>query len=99
MITAKVARNKVIIDGHANYAPNGYDIVCSGVSALVGGVLATLEANEFFHNVGKSEGHIEIEFDEIYTNSPCLYIKEVLYCGLLNIQQQYPEHLRVVSDA
>ena len=99
MITATIGRNKVIIDGHANMAPAGQDIVCAGVSALVGGVLASLEKNEFFHNIVKRDGYIEIEFDEIYTNSPCLYIKEVLYLGLLNIQQQYPEYLRVVNDS
>lgn len=99
MITATIGRNKVIINGHANYAPNGYDIVCSGVSALVGGVLATLEANEFDYNTSRSEGHIEISFDEIYINSPCSYIKEVLYYGLLNIEQQYPDYLRVVNDS
>lgn len=99
MITATITRNKIAIDGHANYAPNGYDIVCSGVSALVGGVLAALEANEFDYNTSKSDGYIEISFDEIYINSPCSYIKEVLYHGLLNIQQQYPEHLSVVNSS
>lgn len=41
------------VNGHANYAPHGQDIVCAGVSAIVQTTLLGLEAiaDSYPHNV------------------------------------------------
>ena len=35
MITVKITDNSIVIEGHANYAEYGSDIVCAGVSVLL----------------------------------------------------------------
>lgn len=35
MITVKITDNSIKIEGHANYAPYGSDIVCAAVSAIL----------------------------------------------------------------
>lgn len=35
MITVKITDNSIKIEGHADYAPNGSDIVCAAVSAIL----------------------------------------------------------------
>lgn len=41
--------------GHAGYAPRGQDVVCAGVSALLYGFVAYLEA---LSSVATAEGHV-----------------------------------------
>ena len=54
-ITVKEENGHINIDvnGHANYAPHGQDIVCAGVSAIVQTTLLGLEAiaDSYPHNV------------------------------------------------
>ena len=35
MITIKISKNAIYIEGHADYAEHGKDIVCSAVSAVL----------------------------------------------------------------
>ena len=39
MITIDYDKNSIVVTGHANYADNGKDIVCAGVSAIVMGAI------------------------------------------------------------
>lgn len=91
MITATIRDNGFRIEGHANYAPSGQDIVCAGVSALTGAIMATLNGKI----VEKGDGLIDCMLDDTPALDGCL---AMLCAGLLNIQQQYPKHVRVVSD-
>lgn len=99
MITATIRDNGFRVEGHANMAPSGQDIVCAGVSALVGGLLAALESEKVWHKLDKRDGYISCEFYDGYFTDPQQYMYSVLICGLENIQQQYPEYLRVVNDS
>ena len=91
MITATIRDNGFRVEGHANMAPSGQDVVCAGVSALVGAIIATLNGKI----VEKSDGLIDCVLDDSPALDGCL---SMLYAGLLNIQYQYPKHVRVVSD-
>lgn len=93
MITVTIKENKFTVKGHANYAPRGQDIICAGVSAIVGSVILTAEETgvEFKRNRCE-EGHIECEVHN-------KILMDVLRYGLLGIEEQYPEHVRVVDGS
>lgn len=97
MIIATIRENGFRIDGHANTAPAGQDIVCAGVSALVGAALQMLDwmINEQDQVKGLIDATVvNSDYDERLDA-----VILMLYYGLLNIQQQYPDHLRVVNDS
>lgn len=86
-------------EGHADYAENGKDIVCSGVTALFMGLTNKLEElaknNKAVNDITASEGMYDCktlsqlfvdtrEVESAYTT--------VLY-GLKGIEAQYPKNL------
>lgn len=80
------------ISGHAEYAPEGQDIVCAGVSALFGALaihpLTELIEDEHWRVVRPQEG-----LDAAL---------QVLFLGILDaikdISEQYPEHVQVYAS-
>lgn len=98
MIKATIKHNGFRIEGHANYAPSGYDIVCAGVSALVDGVITACNDFELWIEVKQEDGLVDVQFKEMYWNSPSLYIYSVLRSGLSHIAEQYPQHLEVLHE-
>lgn len=92
MITATIRDNGFRVEGHANMAPRGQDIVCASVSALVGAIIGTLKGNV----VEQNDGVVDCIIDD----SPLLYgCLCMLYVGLVNIEQQYPKYVKVVIDS
>ena len=92
MITATIRDNGFRVEGHANMAPSGQDVVCAGVSALVGAIIGTLKGQM----LEKSDGVIDCILDD----SPMLYgCIAMLYAGLVNVEEQYPNHVKVVIDS
>lgn len=97
MITAtfKKKNNQFVgyeIKGHANYAPEGQDIVCAAVSALSLAVTHKIHANvQSFESV--TRGYMDIELFEP-TKETEISIA-ILYDGLKSIEEEYPKNLRV----
>lgn len=91
MITATIRENGFRVEGHACYAPSGQDVVCAGVSALVGAIYNTIP----LQILDKSDGVFDANCFDVPQADMCLMM---LRCGLLNIQQQYPDYLRVVNE-
>jgi uncharacterized protein YsxB (DUF464 family) len=91
---------EVTIDGHADFADRGYDIVCAAVSALsigtvnsaevlLGVALAPAEENE--------EGFLWIQTPaslENETDDKLQLLLESLSLSLKGIADQYPDHVR-----
>lgn len=99
MITATIRDNGFRIEGHANMAPNGQDVVCASVSALVGGLIRALEelsVNFEIQEADQRKGIIDLKIKTMTTVVEC--VVSVLEQGLLNIQLQYPDYVKVVSD-
>ena len=92
MITATIRENGFRVEGHANMAPSGQDIVCASVSALVGAIYNTMP----LQILDKSDGIFDANCFDVPQADMCLLM---LYYGLLNIEQQYPDYLRVVNDS
>ena len=83
------------IEGHANYAPHGYDIICAGVSALVDGLVNA--CNEIGLPIGLdvTGGFVEVEFMQCNELTDAIYT--VLKQGVKSIAIQYPKYLTVVG--
>lgn len=96
MIKATIREDGFRIEGHANYAPRGYDIVCAGVSSLVGTVcdMSSETMQEFEVDVEK--GLISITYLDIQPTD--IQLLEFLKVGLIRIQNQHPAHLEVAYE-
>lgn len=98
MITAtlKMRHNLVTgfkIDGHANFAPKGQDIICAAVSALA---IATSNALDQFNKceVAEADGMLVCvvnDPDDLTTT-----LLQPLLIGLDGIAEQHPDNLKVV---
>jgi uncharacterized protein len=95
------------IEGHANYAKKGNDIVCSGVSTLVHTMVESLHE---MVNVGKiiedsdekfvfviSYNEISKNHDNITTGTIIATIVRTTIIGLKDISRAYPEHAKFES--
>lgn len=107
MITVKIRRDQAqeiiafSVEGHADYAPPGEDIVCAAVS-----VLAQTTAMGLIRNLGLNP---QVEIRDGYLN--CLLpssltrearkdaslILEVMLTGLQEIVKVHPENLKIID--
>lgn len=99
MIKIEVTRvdgmiTKVIVSGHAEYAPHGQDLVCAGCSAIVFGALNALDElwNEVNTTVTIEENKIEIVNDNDLDIS---YVLEVMYIQLKTLQSNYKDYISI----
>ena len=87
------------IRGHSGYAQSGEDIVCAAISAIsqtavlgiteVLGIDAQCDAND-------EAGSLSLLLPEV-GDERAQAILETMAIGLSNIQQQYPDFLRITS--
>ncbi|NMD38163.1 MAG: ribosomal-processing cysteine protease Prp [Christensenellaceae bacterium] len=89
------------LEGHADYAEKGYDIVCAAISVLATTAINSLES------VGKVKPvqFIDEEKAFIHTMLPdnispqqrhdCKIILSMLEQGLTDIAEQYPKYLKI----
>ena len=81
--------------GHCGYAECGKDIVCAGASTLLqlpfmGFDIHEKEAIEYFE-VAINKGDLEVKIPAEYPQ----VIIETIVAGLKEIEQQYPEYVRI----
>ena len=81
--------------GHAEYAEEGSDIICAAVSTLI---ITTFNAMEKFTSEQfedtDSDGYVKAVFHGENTPEGRL-LMETLLLGLTQIQEEYPEYLKV----
>ena len=81
----------ISLDGHANFAEHGQDIVCAAVSALVINTFNSIEQfteDNFLCEAAEEDGHLVMTFPEDVSDKSQLLLDAMLL-GLENIQQQY----------
>lgn len=90
------------ISGHAEYADEGLDIVCAGISATVITSLNLLEkilTKKSVCNEDEEKGYIRFEIiDFNISNTDAKFIDMVvenLICSLEQISKVYPKHLQI----
>ena len=94
----KVQRHSggITLNGHANYAPIGQDIVCAGVSTLVQALIQSIEqltADKITYDM--SPGTVDIKFGNLSEQSKLLI--DSFFIGLRLIADEYPENLAIIK--
>lgn len=92
MIQIYMDGSKILVEGHAGFAPPGQDVVCAGVSALTQTLVQTLDVLAS----GETVFHIEsgkaiIQFQTHSEKSRLL--ARSFFIGVEMIAQTYPENV------
>ena len=92
MIAVCVRKDGITVDGHANYAEAGKDIVCAGVSALVQGLIRSVECLtsdkiEYEKSPGRADIHYGSEAGTLLVDS--------FFIGICQIADEFPDHIRI----
>lgn len=103
MITVKLESNlnrrKVVINGHADFAEAGKDIVCAGVSTLAQTYYSFLKEMESYGRVHICSchykgGHFELEC--IVASGWSMAAYDMFKCGLEGIAEAYPQFVEII---
>ena len=99
MIRVRYARegnlHSLTMDGHADYAGHGEDIVCSGVSAIVCALLGWLENNSedlSYCDCDAHSGSLSIECEGGERTEAAF---DMMIIGLLQIEDGYRDHVTI----
>ena len=88
--------NFIEVKGHANSAPHGEDIVCAGVSAILGGGFNNL-INYKDYELKLDEGYALFKANsELDAHDEAVI--ETIICGLNTIKEEDPEFIQVKTD-
>lgn len=94
MINISRSAGLITIDGHANYAPYGQDIVCAAVSTLTQVFIASVE--ELTPDTIKSSlaaGKVVIRYGNLSEKAQTLL--NSFFIGLEMIANSYPENVQM----
>ncbi len=86
------------INGHANYAEKGEDIVCASISTAIYMTRNTIEELEPSYNLSNiklDEGYAYFEIDKKFSNA--VKILKVLEFTLNNLESQFPKHIKKIK--
>lgn len=94
MISISRSAGLITINGHANYAPHGQDIVCAAVSTLTQVFLASVE--ELCPDTIKSSlaaGKVVIRYGNLSEKAQTLL--NSFFIGLEMIANEYPDNVQL----
>lgn len=89
MIQVTFSCQRVTVQGHADYAPRGEDIVCAAVSALVYALIGALEEDGLIRELVVRPGFVTVaarKEDKAF---------DVVRCGIAQIAARYPQCVKV----
>lgn len=102
MINVKICYDKkkfvsLLVNGHANQAPKGQDLVCSAVSAVVIGSINNLNdvKEEFDISVKSGDVQIKAKKEISYHNE---IVIETLITGLKTIEETNPKAITINEE-
>lgn len=81
-----------IVEGHAEFAPHGQDIVCAGVSAIVQTAILGIE-HYTYAVVKKKEGYVKVHITHDDHTSDA--IVKTMLLGLEELEYKYPNHIKI----
>lgn len=89
---------EISVDGHANYAKEGFDIVCAGVSAVViGGINAidTLDDNVVFDVSTNEDSTGHITYRSINSTYEEQLLLKSIVVSLQSIEENYSKYISI----
>lgn len=93
MICITANRDKIVLTGHAGYAPKGQDIVCAAVSALTENLKQSIE--KLTHS---SVGFFDAQNYEIvpqYLDDAGTVLLSSYMLGLQSVADAYPKYVQI----
>lgn len=95
MITINYFKDKLIVEGHANYDVENKDIICAGVSAIVMGAINWFESSDIKYKINDGYMHFEI-----INKTECNLKKlNLITIQLLSLKQKkYDKYLKFVDN-
>ena len=94
MTAVCVRKDGIEIHGHAGYAENGKDIVCAGVTALVQGLIRSVESltsDKIKYDI--SPGRADIHYGNLSEEGKLLV--DSFFIGVCSIADEFPDHVRI----
>ena len=94
MIAVSVRRDGITVSGHANYAEAGKDIVCAGVTALVQGLIRSMESltrDQIQYDI--TPGRADIYYGNLSEAGKLLV--DSFFIGVCQIADEFPEYVRL----
>lgn len=103
MITIhRVQDYTITVEGHAGQAPIGHDIVCAGVSALVGALAEVIARNRnkwVLSDLRINSGNTVISVaPKPEFNAYCRAIFDTVSCGFEHIEALYPDFVKYFQE-
>lgn len=95
MIVVDVRKDGIEINGHAGYAEIGKDIVCAGVTALVQGLIRSIEGltrDQIQYDI--TPGRADIHYRNLSEEGRLLV--DSFFLGICLIVDEFPEHIKFV---
>lgn len=93
MIEVDVRKDGITISGHAGYAEAGKDIVCAGVTALVQGLIRSMESltsDQIQYDI--TPGRADIHFKDLSEAGKLLV--DSFFLGICLIADDFPEYIK-----
>lgn len=89
--------NHLVINGHANSAPYGKDLVCAAVSSITFGGLNNLEKPEnFVIKTNEDDGYIEINaLNDVPMHD--YIVLETILMQLKTVAENSPKYIKVIE--
>ena len=95
MIAVSVRKDKIQISGHANYAEEGKDIVCAGVTALTQTLVKSIEdLTEDKIEYDVSPGRADIKYRNLSGKAKTLV--DSFFIGICMIADEFPDYVKIV---
>lgn len=95
MVEINVRQDGIKISGHANYAKEGQDIVCAGVSTLVQTLIVSIKnltKDKIEYDI--SPGRVDVKYGDLSEKSRALV--DSFFIGVCMLADGYPENVRIV---
>ena len=94
MIAVSVRKDGITVSGHAIYAEAGKDIVCAGVTALVQGLIRSMESltrDQIQYDI--TPGRADIYYGNLSEAGSLLV--DSFFIGVCQIADEFPDHVRI----
>ena len=96
MIRVRYSPNCLSVEGHAEYAPVGRDIVCSAASALFNAAVASLEELDKKHTIPRRQGDGEASVSYLgRKGKEAQTIIKTVVIGYRCLAYMYPNNIKV----
>lgn len=95
MIAVSVRKDGITVFGHAGYAEAGNDIVCAGATALVQGLIRSIEgltSDQIQYDI--TLGRADIYFKNLSEAGKLLV--DSFFLGICLIVDDFPEHVKII---